>query len=483
VNSQTIELITNELASRLQGCRFGKVFQLSRLELAMDLRLTGPHFLYINVSPSAPRLYLINRRLKDVERSSGNPSPFALSLKKWLSGAVTNQVTRWGEERIVGFRLSREDEFGSVLEHRLIAQLTGRSANLFLVREDGVIIDRLRETLGDGQQPGDIYQPPRPEQRTGDRPRAEDIAAAESEGSVSETLDRFYLEREAELAFANLAKAATARLDKDQRKRERLLSQLNADLAGHGDPENWKRLGDLLLANAAAARREGENFIVIDLFDEAAPEIAIAADADLSPTEAAEQYYRRYTRARNARSEVAGRIEVVSSELEELKEKRKEIETAIAYRDEDLLNSLAGAEPKPAGRQRAGNEPAAGGVRRFLSSDGFEILVGKKATDNDHLTFRLAKSLDTWMHAADYPGSHVVVRNPNRGDIPHRTLLEAAKLAAFYSQGKVQTKAAVHYTPKKFVNKPKGAPPGLVSLASFKTLLVEPEFPGSVKRK
>ena len=87
--------------------------------------------------------------------------------------------------------------------------------------------------------------------------------------------------------------------------------------------------------------------------------------------------------------------------------------------------------------------------------------------------------IDTWMHAADYPGSHVVIRNPNRRDVPQRTLVEAAQLAAFYSQGKTQPKAAVHYTQKKFVNKPRGAAPGLVSLATFKTILVEPIVGGA----
>jgi predicted ribosome quality control (RQC) complex YloA/Tae2 family protein len=116
------------------------------------------------------------------------------------------------------------------------------------------------------------------------------------------------------------------------------------------------------------------------------------------------------------------------------------------------------------------------GTRSFVSSDGFEILVGKKAKDNDFLTFRTAKSLDLWMHAADYPGSHVVVRNPNRKEIPQKTVLESAQIAAFYSQAKSQAKVAVHYTQKKFVNKPKGAAAGLVSLASFKTILVEPKI-------
>ena len=104
-----------------------------------------------------------------------------------------------------------------------------------------------------------------------------------------------------------------------------------------------------------------------------------------------------------------------------------------------------------------------------------EILVGKKAADNDQLTFRIARSLDLWLHAADYPGSHVVVRNPNRLEIPPQTLLEAAELAAFYSDARSQPKAAVNYTQKKFVNKPKGSAPGLVRLAFFKTILVEPK--------
>ncbi len=114
-------------------------------------------------------------------------------------------------------------------------------------------------------------------------------------------------------------------------------------------------------------------------------------------------------------------------------------------------------------------------MRRYRSSDGYEILVGRGPRENDHLTFRLARSQDTWLHAADYPGSHVVVRNLRRGeDIPHRTLLEAAQLAARFSRAREDSKVAVNYTLRKFINKPKGAAPGLVYLSSFKTLLVEP---------
>ena len=98
------------------------------------------------------------------------------------------------------------------------------------------------------------------------------------------------------------------------------------------------------------------------------------------------------------------------------------------------------------------------------------------AKDNDYLTFRVAKSNDLWLHAADYPGSHVVVKSKNKLEIPNKTLIEAAQLAAFYSQAREESKVAVHYTLRKFVHKPKGAVAGLVNLASFKTILVEPKI-------
>ena len=114
-------------------------------------------------------------------------------------------------------------------------------------------------------------------------------------------------------------------------------------------------------------------------------------------------------------------------------------------------------------------------MRRYRSSDGYEILVGRAARDNDRLTFRLARSSDTWMHAADYPGSHVVVRARSRDEqIPHRTIVEAARLAAHFSQAGKDSRVAVNYTQRKFVSKPRGAAPGLVYLSSFRTLMVEP---------
>jgi predicted ribosome quality control (RQC) complex YloA/Tae2 family protein len=207
------------------------------------------------------------------------------------------------------------------------------------------------------------------------------------------------------------------------------------------------------------------------------PTIEIEADENASLTEAAEKFFKRYTKARNALVEIEKRLQILDAELSDLKARRFELEQAIAERDIEFLAEITGEKPENKfAKSKSKTEEGFTGARRYKSSDGFEILVGKAAKDNDYLTFRIAKSLDFWLHAGDYAGSHVVVRNPNRLEtVPPKTLIEAAELAAFFSQARNHPKAIVHYTQKKFINKPKGAVPGLVSLSSFKTILVEPK--------
>jgi predicted ribosome quality control (RQC) complex YloA/Tae2 family protein len=249
-------------------------------------------------------------------------------------------------------------------------------------------------------------------------------------------------------------------------------------LANHGDAEKWKRYGDLILANLADAVREGGKVLVVDYFDENTPAIEIVIDENSGLTESAEKFFKRYTKARNAKEEIAKRMEILESEIADFKSRKERIDEAIEEKDEQFFLEIDGDKTeKRAQKSKDRRDDSFKGARKFVSSDGFEILVGKASKDNDYLSFRIAKSLDFWLHAADYGGSHVVVRNPNRlENLPPQTLLEAAEIAAFYSQGRNQVKAAVNYTQKKFVNKPKGAAPGLVSLSSFKTILVEPKI-------
>ena len=142
-----------------------------------------------------------------------------------------------------------------------------------------------------------------------------------------------------------------------------------------------------------------------------------------------------------------------------------------------VVSMIREQKPKtPPGKKP--KEEKISGVRRYRSTEGYEILVGRTDRDNDTLTFRIAKSYDLWFHAADYPGSHAVLRNPQRKEVPMSSILEAAQLAAKFSHARENAKVAVNYCERKFITKPKGFAPGQVRLSSFKTVMVEPKEAG-----
>ncbi len=477
MNNATLKKICAELESVLHGQKFGKIFSLSKFELAIDFRLHDSSYLFISVVPNAPRIHLIKRRLKDLEKQSANPTPFVLFLRKRLSNAVLQSIEKQENERILKFSFLSQTEIGEIENYTLVVQLTGRSSNIFLLNDRDFILDSMRENSGDGQEIGNRYSPPFRAKEEKRRRGEEEIFPKNDFATHSEALDDFYQNLEAEKRFQAKAQSAQNKLKQEFTKREKLIKNLNQDLANHGDAEHWKRFGDLLLANLANAERKNGKVFVTDFYDENLPQIEIEIEENLSITEAAEKFFRRYTKARNAHKEISKRLDVLKSEISKLEVKKEQLEQAIAEGDEDFLDKISGKETvKKSGKTKEKSQESFSGARNYLSSDGFEILVGKGSKDNDYLTFKVAKSQDLWLHAADYPGSHVVVKNPNRKEIPPKTLVEAAQFAAFFSQARTESKVAVHYTQKKFVFKPKGAIAGLVNLASFKTILVEPKI-------
>jgi len=480
VNENTIGKIRAELASALIGQKFGKIFTLSRFQLAIDFRLPDSKYLFVSVEPSAPRIYTIKRRLRDLEKQSKNSTAFVMFLRKRLANAVLEQFEKLENERILRLSFSARNDFGAIENYTLVTQFTGRSANLFLLDKNDFILDACRESFGAGQEIASRYTAPQRADSQTMRPKDAEIFSQAEHTDLSEALDFYYQNQEAEKTFQAKANTARSKLKQEISKREKLVKKLNQDLENHGDAETWKRFGDLILANLATATREGNKVFLTDFFDDNAPTIGIEIDENVSLTEAAEKFFKRYTKARNAQTELSKRLIDLQAQITDLKIQKENLEEAIVEKDGSFLTEFIGEEPqKILNKSREKQTENFKGARQYFSSEGFEILVGKGAKDNDYLTFRIAKASDLWFHAADYPGSHVVVKNPNRKEIPPKTLLEAAQIAAFFSHAKQQPKVAVHYTPKKFVNKPKGASAGLVSLASFKTILVEPKIGNS----
>ncbi len=470
MHQETLKEVVAELETLLPGHVLGKTLQLSPASLAIDFHLRRG-FLFISAEPAAPRLYLMKRSARELDRNALSPSPFVQALRSTLGEAAVLSVSKDETERIVRFHFSAISDDLSPAITTMVAQLTGRSANLFLLNSEGTIVHALRRPLGDGQQVNEKYMPPPQSSTVASR---EPIIAPGSFQTMSEAVDDFYRKIEVEDEFKAAAAKLKDKLRREITKREKLRDNLKKDLAGHGDADEHKRLGDLLLANIGNAKRTGDVVTLTDYYAEAQPAIEVFVDENKSLQDAAAEAFSLYGKAKRALEEIKERLMRVDLELEERKEKQKQLNAAIASGDATVLEQVAQLEKKTVARAKSKEANSVPGARRYRSSDGYEVLVGRTARDNDNLTFRVARPNDLWLHAGDYPGSHVIVRNASRREIPQRTVIEAAQLAAKFSQASNDSKVNIHYTPRKFLSKPKGGAPGLVRMSSFKSITVEP---------
>lgn len=457
-----IQRVVEELRDALTGRFFGKIYQLGAVSFAIDFRLRG-EFVFISVDPSNPRLYLIRRRTKDLERQSENLHSFGQTMRSKLGGAHVVNISKDPLDRIVRLTFRKDDVF-----RKLVIQLTGRTADIFLLDE----LNRIEAILREPAQTRihQFYEPP-------PRPLKEPLDLLQLEaGPPSAQLDKHFAALDAAKAFDSKAKAMRSRVTKSIRQQRTLQNNLREDLVRHGDPEEHKRTGDLLLANIATAVREGNKVRITDYYADGAPEIEIEVDEHRSLQDEAAARFRQYTKAKRAAEEIAERLRQIDRETTALEQRLQRLDAIIQSRDEAALATFEkpALAPRVVPKKTAKTEKISG-VRRYLSTDGYEILVGRAARDNDNLTFRVAQPNDLWMHTGDYPGSHVVIRNPTRKEIPQRTVIEAAQLAGKFSQASEDTKVVVHYTERKFLSKPKGAAPGLVRLSRFRSITVEPK--------
>lgn len=469
MDQHLISSIVDEVRREAIGKFFGKIFQLGPLSFAFDLGLKG-RFLYVSAEPSSPRFYLIDCKVKELEKQSIQLMQFGQSTKSLFSGSVFVSIRKDANERVVRMLFRVEDEIGNTSFRRLVVQLTGRAANLLVLDELNRIIATLRQPRGVGQSPGEYYlAPPTPNSSKPEAPIS-------IQGSPSAAAVQFFATQDQVQKFDSSLASLRGQLRKVQNQKIKLKDNLERDLQIHGEPEQHKKLGDLLLANIATAERFGSRIRVTDFYSENTPLIEVDVDENLTIQEAANRFFRRYTKAKRARDEISDRLVELERELDALSQRQFELDRIAAERDEIALqNLISPSSPKREIPKKSKPEPTISGVRKYKSTDGFEVLVGRAARDNDNLTFRIAKPNDLWLHAGDYPGSHVVVRNPNRKEIPQRTIIEAAQLAARFSQASEDSKVVIHYTQRKFLSKPKGAAPGLVRLSSFRSITVEPK--------
>lgn len=210
-------------------------------------------------------------------------------------------------------------------------------------------------------------------------------------------------------------------------------------------------------------------------------EIDIPLDPLLTPTENAKKYFEKYgklKRTYEALSELTARVK---AEIDHLESVLTSLD--IALREEDLVQIKEELIESGYIRRRGNPKKVRVTSRPFhyISSDGYDIYVGKNNYQNDELTFHTPGSGDWWFHAKGIPGSHVIVKAGKDNEMPDRTFEEAGRLAAHYSQAKGQQKVEIDYTLKKNVKKPGGAAPGFVVYYTNYSLVIDSDITGIQK--
>ena len=206
--------------------------------------------------------------------------------------------------------------------------------------------------------------------------------------------------------------------------------------------------------------------------------IQIPLDETMTPQENAKKYFDKYSKLKRTKEALVTLLQETGDEIKHLESIAASLD--IASSEEDLVQIKEEMmEYGYVKRKNTGGKKVKVTSRpyHYISSDGYDIYVGKNNFQNNELSFKFASGNDWWFHAKGQPGSHVIVKSKNE-ELPDRTFEEAGKLAAYYSKGRQAPKVEIDYTQKKNLRKPTGGKPGFVVYYTNYSLLIEPDITG-----
>lgn len=239
--------------------------------------------------------------------------------------------------------------------------------------------------------------------------------------------------------------------------------------------ETYRIYGELIKANLHLINAGDKIAKVMNYYDEDCGIIEIPLEENLSPVKNSHRYFNLYRKLSTAQSMLSELIEKAKADLVYFESVLESLRQATSPLDieaiKDELHDGGYIRFKKNGRLKKSQKPT---PQKYISSDGFVILVGKNNYQNDYLTTKLATKQDIWFHTKDIPGSHVVVLTEGE-QVPDSTLTQAAIMAATCSKAENSKQVAVDYTPIKYVKKPSGAKPGMVIYKTNKTAYVDPD--------
>ncbi len=480
------------------------------------LPLNSDHALWFYNRPPHPRI-AIEKQFPAVKSST---TGFQDLLEAKVGGTITG-ISQYKLDRTLTLEFAGEEGFVATEPVKLVFELTGRNCNIILTDSNDKILGAAKEIHKDINRfrqirSGLTYSPPPPyiklDPRTastedfktvlenttlkdvrsnidGIGPHLAKTLALIAGISPTKELDTEALDKVI-IAIKKLVaeptktmQEALAMPDIDSLRHQEALdgkrSKINESLKKRKDLAQ-KRLADIAKARKAAAsadkiRNEADVLMAYQyqvekgathaiLPDFEGNDIKIQLDPLLSPTQNAEALYAR-AKKRVRRADQASLLE------EEIQAELKEVSDVLDSLNDASLKQLDTLSKKYVKESKA--QFKAEPYIEYTDPIGYTVLVGRNAKGNDHLTFKVAKSQDIWLHAQGYPGSHVIIKAQKK-QVPFETILYASQLAAAYSKAAQSDNVPVDYTLKKNVWKLKGMPPGAVHMSQQKTVFVTP---------
>lgn len=290
--------------------------------------------------------------------------------------------------------------------------------------------------------------------------------------SFLEAIRRARLESEGDSqASLRVPAALLARGERQVERLKRRAEGMGRELARARDPDPVRRVGDLILARFGEIRKGAS---IVTLTDFRGNEVEVELDPTLPPHENAKHYYDEAARLERVRESLPDRIAAARRELARWEALLGGVATGTV--PQDTLAEALGSEGGRGGRGRSREDQRTPPpYRRYRSSGGLEIRVGRGARQNDDLTFHHSAPNDIWLHVREAPGAHVILRWGRTGNPPARDLEEAAVLAALGSDARHAGVVPVDWTWRKHVRKPRKAAPGAVIPERVQTVFVEPD--------
>ncbi|MGM0844539.1 MAG: Rqc2 family fibronectin-binding protein [Bacillota bacterium] len=292
--------------------------------------------------------------------------------------------------------------------------------------------------------------------------------------SLSGLLDRYFHQKAERDRVKQQGNDLERLLRNERDKNKGKIGKLQKTLKDAENADTYQLYGELLTANLYAVEKGMSEIQVVNYYDEEGGTVTIELDTRKSPSQNAQLYFSKYSKAKTAIRIVKEQIIKANEEIQYLDQLLQQLESAspkdiLEIREE--LGEEGYIKAKKEKKKKKNNEKPL--LESYEASDGTTILVGKNNKQNDYLTNKFAGKEEIWLHTKDIPGSHVVIRSKAPSE---ETIKEAAVLAAYFSKARESSSVPVDFTTVKNVKKPNGAKPGFVTYDGQQTVYTTPSL-------